>query len=119
MRTTLLKRQSTMVREPLPNCHDGIGALDYTVVLDGEDLPGRHLRFLHDDILEPGVTMGEHTHDGDEEYYYVLAGHGTIVLGGTRYDIGPGDVTAVFPGGSHSLENTGDEDLHIIVVSVS
>ena len=117
MNTTLIKRQSTMYHGPLPNCHGGNGALDYTVVLDGKDLPGRRLNFLHDDFLEPGVTIGEDTHEDDEEYYYIVAGHGTMILDGERIGVGPGDVTAVFPGGSHSLENTSDETMHIIVIS--
>lgn len=29
-----------------------------------------------------------------------------------------GDITALFPGGVHGLENTGNEDLRIIVISV-
>ena len=119
MNTTLIKKQPEMYHGPLPNCHGGIGALEYTVVLDGKDLPGRRLNFLHDDILVPGVTIGEHTHEDDEEDYYVLAGHGVMMLDGRRFDVAPGDITAVYPGGSHSVANTGDEDMHIIVVSVS
>jgi mannose-6-phosphate isomerase-like protein (cupin superfamily) len=41
-----------------------------------------------------------------------------MILDGERFNVGPGDVTAVFPGGSHSLENTGDETMHMIVISV-
>jgi len=34
-------------------------------------------------------------------------------------DVAAGDITAVFPGGKHSLENTGSVDLRILVISVS
>jgi hypothetical protein len=61
-KTTLLKKREEMVREPLENCHDGVGALDWTIVLDHNDLKGRVLNFIHDDILPPGVSIGYHKH---------------------------------------------------------
>ena len=70
--TTLVKRRSTMQHRPLENCHHGRGALDWTEVLAPRDLPGRRLRFVHDDVLEPGVSIGTHTHSEDEEYYYII-----------------------------------------------
>jgi oxalate decarboxylase/phosphoglucose isomerase-like protein (cupin superfamily) len=117
--TTLLKRHDTMYNGPLLNCHDGAGALDFTVVLQGADLPGRRLKFIHDDILAPGVTIGLHTHDDDEEYYYILEGHGVMALDGERFEVNAGDIAAVYPGGEHGLENNSDIDLHMIVVCVA
>ena len=118
-KTTLIKRQAEMVRKPLPNCHDGEGALDWTNVLDGEDVAGRHLNFIHDDILPPGASIGVHRHEHDEEYYYVVSGRGMMTLDGEQLRVEAGDITAVYPGGTHGLENDTDEDLRIIVVSVS
>jgi len=115
--TTLHKPKSDQTRRPLPNCHDGEGALDCTEVLGHVDLVGRSLRFVHDDILAPGVTIGVHTHTDDEEVYYILDGTGTMTLDGQTYAVGPGDVTVVFPGGRHSLANTGDTELRMIVVA--
>jgi mannose-6-phosphate isomerase-like protein (cupin superfamily) len=117
--TTYLKRHDAMHTGPLPNCHDGEGALDYTVVLDGSDAPGRHLKFMHDDVLAPGVTIGLHTHVDDEEYYYILEGRGVMTLDGERFEVQTGDITAVYPGGEHGLENTSDADLRMIVVCTS
>ena len=114
--TTLLKRQNQMHRGPLPACHDGVGALDFTVVLGDDDLKGRHLKFIHDDTLAPGVSIGVHTHADDEEYYYIVAGEGTMTLDGETFTVRAGDIAAVFPGGQHGLANTSDADLRIIVV---
>ena len=115
--TTLLKKRDDMRREPLPNCHAGEGALDWTNVLDPSDLEGRQLRFLHDDVLAPGVTIGCHAHD-DEEYYYIISGKGTMTLDDERYAVAAGDITAIYPGGSHGLENDGDEDLRVLVIGL-
>jgi gentisate 1,2-dioxygenase len=117
--TTYLKKRKDMNRQPLENCHDGQGALDWTVVLDHSDLKDRNLLFIHDDILPPGVTIGAHQHAGDEEYYYVVSGKGTMTLDQERFEVRAGDITAVYRGGVHGLENTGDEDLRIIVICVN
>ncbi len=115
--TTLLKKRSEMRQEPLRNCHDGAGALDWTNVLDPSEVEGRQLHFLHDDVLAPGVSIGLHTHD-DEEYYYIISGKGTMTLDGERCTVEAGDITAIYPGGSHALENDGDEDLRVLVIGL-
>ncbi len=116
-KTTFLKKREDMLHQPLENCHGGIGALDWVVVLDGKDLKERGLDFIHDDILPPGVSIGNHKHTGDEEYYYIVSGKGVMTLDQDRFDVKAGDITAVYPGGVHGLENTSNEDLRIIVIS--
>lgn len=117
--TTLHKRRPQMPHKPISSCHDGVGSIQWVGVLGREDLREKHLDFFHDDILPPGTSIGTHRHENDEEYYYVVSGHGRMTLDDRQVDIGPGDVTAVFPGGRHGLENNGDRDLRVIVVSVS
>ena len=39
-------------------------------------------------------------------------------LDGEQHEIKAGDITGVFPGGTHGLENNSNEDMHIIVFSV-
>lgn len=53
-----------------------------------------------------------HAHTINEEWVFVLEGHGTALLGERRVEIGPGDFLG-FPtdGTVHHLENTGTEDL--------
>jgi mannose-6-phosphate isomerase-like protein (cupin superfamily) len=117
--TTLIKHHDEMRREPLPECHGGEGALDWTTVLDSADVAGRQLNFIHDDIIPPGASIGVHRHEDDEEYYYIVEGEGVMTLDGERYEVGPGDITAVYPGGEHGLENTSDAPMRILVVSVA
>jgi mannose-6-phosphate isomerase-like protein (cupin superfamily) len=118
-RTSLLKKASETKQVPLPECHGGHGVVDWTDVLSGSPIEGRRLNFLHDDILKPGVTIGIHTHESDEEYYYILSGNGIMTLDGENHQVGPGDIAAVFPGGSHALMNDSKNDMRIIVFSVS
>jgi quercetin dioxygenase-like cupin family protein len=112
-----LKKKKDMLRQPLENCHDGQGALDWTEVLDEGDLKERGLNFVHDDVLPPGVSIGNHRHTEDEEYYYIVSGKGVMTLDQERFEVTAGDITAVYPGGMHGLENSGSEDLRILVIS--
>ena len=116
---TLYKSRRDMPSRPLAHCHDGVGEIAWIGVLGKEDLAGRHLRFFHDDVLPPGTSIGIHRHGDDEEYYYILSGQGVMTLDGQRHPVGPGDMTAVFPGGEHGLENTGDSELRVLVFAVS
>ncbi len=116
--TTLSKKREEMPQGPLDQCHGGQGSLAWVGVLGREDLPGRLLNFVHDDVLAPGVSIGLHQHLADEEYYYILSGEGTMTLDDRRFPVRAGDITAVFPGGRHALENTGSADLRLVVISV-
>ena len=115
--TTMIRKGADMRRRPLDACHGGQGALDFLEVLGRPD-PARRLRFLHDNVMAPGVSIGVHSHSKDEEYYYILSGSGTMTLDGQRIKVQAGDVTAVYRGGSHGLENDSDQDLRLIVFSV-
>lgn len=117
--TTLYRRHGGMVRKALDQCHGGKGAIDWTCVLGGSELAGRHLRFIHDDVLPPGVSSGAHRHEHDEEYYLILAGTGVMTLDDQALPVQAGDITAVFPGGRHGLENTGSEDLRVLVIGIA
>ena len=116
---TLIKKRKDMPRAPLPQCHGGEGTLDWIRILDGEDTVCGHLGFMHDDILPSGTSMGVHRHERDEEYHFLVSGEGVMILDDERFDVQAGDITAVYPGGSHGLENNSGRDLRILVVSVS
>lgn len=116
--TTLFKPRAEMPRRPLAECHGGLGALDFTEVLGTTPGIVKRLAFIHDDVLAPGTSIGIHRHEIDEEYYYIVEGKGVMTLDGRRVNVQAGDLTAVFPGGSHGLENTGDTNLRILVICV-
>jgi len=86
--------------------------------LDGQQTRGRQLHFIHDDILPPGASIGVHRHDAEEEYYFIVSGTGVMTLDGIAYDVGPGDITAIFPGGEHGLENCSQGELRVIVIGL-
>lgn len=64
--------------------------------------------------LKPGSGIGLHTQKEDE-IYYVLSGTGTMTLDGKTVDITPGTAVLTRTGSSHSLKQTGSEDLVILI----
>ncbi len=64
--------------------------------------------------LKPGSGIGLHEQKGDE-IYYVLSGRGTMTLDGKSVDITPGTAVLTRTGSSHSLKQTGTEDLVILI----
>ena len=65
----------------------------------------------------PGRESTEyHTHHHDEEWIYVLAGHGTAEIGGRTYAVKAGDFMGFAAGSpAHTLLNDGNEDLVYLV----
>jgi mannose-6-phosphate isomerase-like protein (cupin superfamily) len=64
--------------------------------------------------FKPGSGVGHHVQKEDE-IYYVLSGTGTMVLDGNTVDITPGTAVLTRPGSSHSLKQTGTEDLVVLI----
>lgn len=88
----------------LPNFKGGEKELKAQMYWDGTD------RALHG-ILIPGASIGEHVHDTNCEFIFVMKGSGTIIDDGVASPISAGQCTFCPKGHSHSLVNSGDTDL--------
>jgi mannose-6-phosphate isomerase-like protein (cupin superfamily) len=64
--------------------------------------------------FKPGSGVGHHVQKEDE-IYYVLSGTGTMTLDGKTVEITPGTAVLTRPGSSHSLKQTGTEDLVVLI----
>lgn len=113
----MFRRHDEMQMNVLDRCHGGEGKLECYSVMQALDSK-MGIRFMHDDIIEPGASIGEHLHEADEEIYFVVEGHGTMILDGQRMPMGPGDVSLVVPGHTHGLINSDDSPMRLIVVCV-
>ncbi len=61
--------------------------------------------------LEPGCSIGLHTHEGSSEIVYVLSGTGKALYGGGEERLAPGDCHYCPEGHAHSLVNDGTQTL--------
>ena len=73
---------------------------------------------IHLISIAPGDKSTEfHSHKYEDEAIYVLSGHGTEVMCGTRQKIGPGDFIGFPAGGvAHETVNDGTEPLVCLVI---
>ena len=66
--------------------------------------------------LEPGSTIGMHCHDTSSEIIYILSGCGTVKTPAGSEAVKAGECSYCAKGNSHSLCNTGNEDLEFFAV---
>ena len=94
----------------------GKGETEMRLIAENNDeLMGKGRLFNHM-IIQPGNSIGEHKHEGDNEIFYFIKGTGLYNNNGTMVEVGPGDTTCCKDGEFHSLENTGDEPLEFIAL---
>ena len=95
---------------------NGIGETEMKKLLSGADELYGKGRMFNLMTLKPGRTIGNHTHEGDNEIFYFLSGTGIYNDNGTAVTVGAGDVAVCSDGESHGLENRGEEPLVFIAL---
>ena len=103
----------------LVNVHEGTGKLTCLDMLKGHVNAEHGFRFVHDNILEPGATVGEHLHQGDEEIYFILDGKGIMIEDGEEFEIHAGDLSLVQSGHTHGLRNSPQTSMRFLVIGVA
>jgi mannose-6-phosphate isomerase-like protein (cupin superfamily) len=71
---------------------------------------------LAEETLPPGAAVGRHFHTLTEEVYYVTAGRGRMTVGAETREVAAGDAILIPRGAAHTLENTGTEQMTILLV---
>lgn len=66
--------------------------------------------------LEPGSSIGLHTHETSSEIIYILSGTGKVLYDGEYIPLKAGDCHYCPKGHAHSLMNDGGEDLEFFAV---
>ncbi len=97
-------------------CHEGEGILHCKEYLGDYDRKSPGLKFIHDDVMEVGASVGEHEHTNDEELYFFIEGTGTMIMDGKSQPVKAGDCVITGDSHTHGLVNTGDRPLRFIVV---
>lgn len=93
----------------------GVGSVTVTKLLQPDEMLGQGRMFSRF-VVPPGSSIGLHRHDGEEEFYYLLAGRGVYQHDEQEIEVGPGDLVSVDNHHSHGLANTGDEPLEFIAL---
>ena len=98
-----------------PHLKGGRGTTKVVNILEPNGMYGTG-RLFGVSIIPVGGSIGQHTHQGDFETYYILKGKAKVNDNGTEYILEPGDMTHCKDGDFHAIENIGDCDLEYIAV---
>jgi len=71
---------------------------------------------LAEEILPPGKKVSKHSHQKTEEIYYILEGAGVMSVGEQMSKIKTGDAIFIPKNHAHTLENTGETAMKILLI---
>ncbi len=106
----ILEHEKDIAKEQ-PSPHDGAGmSTGYSFF---SKAPGLKLTFRKR-VLEKGSAIGYHLQQ-DDEIYYIASGTGIMRMNNDSFAVKAGDGILTRPGNSHGLQQTGNEELVIII----
>ena len=100
---------SSIEEQALPHFKDGEKEFHAKMFFDGQNriMKGR---------LEPGASIGLHTHDTSSEIMFFTKGEGHVIYDGEKIALKAGDVHYCPKGHSHTLINDSEGDLEFSAV---
>ena len=97
--------------------HDGRGPVDLYEIWGRSDFKS-NVDFIDRVVVPPNSTIGYHKHGNNEEMYIVLAGEGTMTIGGEPTTVKKGDMILNPAFGEHGLVNASDTDIDLLVIQI-
>lgn len=113
----MIIHRTEMKVENKEKLRDGEGTARIVHLVDaGQE---KNVRMIAEITLEPGCSIGYHSHDSETEYYLILSGTGLVNDDGKEVEVKQGDSIITGNGASHSIKNTGSEPLvfHAVIVT--
>lgn len=85
-------------------------------IAGAEETGGRYA--LTDSLVPPGGEAPRHTHEREDEAFWVLEGELEILVGEDRFLAGPGAFAHLPRGVPHAYRNAGDSDARFLTLMV-
>ena len=111
----MIKRNAEIEGQVLNNFKGGVGDVSMFHFMTEQEANGMGRLFVKT-VIPPGNSIGEHTHEGDMEAYYILSGKALLSDNGEDVVLEAGDCNICFDGESHSIKNIGGDDLEYIAI---
>jgi len=88
----------------------------------GENCDGWHLLKRDDvsviqELVPPGQAEVNHLHNVSRQFFYILAGTGTMRIGEETITLSSGEGLEIPPGTAHQFRNDSGEDVSFLVIS--
>lgn len=111
----MVKSSEQLKLELREHMRGGNGSVEILHWLERDEYNGK-ARLLAKITLHEGCSIGLHQHNNEEEIFYIISGTGSFDDNGVQKAVKAGDVTVTGDGQSHSIANTGKDDLVIAAV---
>ncbi|MFA5698897.1 MAG: cupin domain-containing protein [Sphaerochaeta sp.] len=112
----MIKKANEMKHEVRVAMRGGAGEAAFTYLMDSGEVP--HTRLFSTITLQKGASIGEHTHSGEVEYYWILQGEGIVTEADGEKFVEKGDLVITGGGASHAIRNEGSEDLIFLALII-
>jgi mannose-6-phosphate isomerase-like protein (cupin superfamily) len=106
----ILEHEKDLAKDQPPP-HNGVGMS--TAYSFFAKAPGLQLTFRKR-VLKKGAAIGFHLQNEDE-IYYIASGSGIMRMNDKSFPVVTGDAILTRPGNSHGLQQTGEEELVVII----
>lgn len=110
----MIKRKNEFQKEERTEMRGGSGTVKFERVWERGTEMKSPTRLFSKLILEPGVSIGTHTHENEEEIFLVLRGQAKVTDNGTEAILEAGDSIITRHGDSHSVACHGSETLILL-----
>lgn len=97
---------------------DGKGLIHIKDLTNQEGLYHHGRMFAHI-VVDPGCSIGDHPHEHETEFYYILKGEAVLNDNGTETVVRAGDLCATGFGETHGLENRTEEPVELMALIVT
>ena len=114
----MIRRKDECKVEYREHMRDGEGTVQLTHLIEGPEEMNNKGRLFARITLNPGCSIGYHTHDNDSELFYILKGNAEYNDNGKIYGVSAGDVTICPVGQGHGIANHSDEVVELAAVIV-
>lgn len=110
----IIRKRNSISSTPIEHCMGGEGTVMMERLLEGSDEMLNKGRAYVRHTLNPGVTIGKHTHEGEMESMVIISGRAKHIINGVTQELEAGDIIVAQPGDTHEIAQTGKEPLVLI-----
>ena len=112
----MIKRKEAMTVTTTENMRGGKGAIQALNIFQKEELP--KTRVFSVMTIQPGDSIGVHSHTGEGEAYVILEGAATVSEDGVDYILNAGDAEYCSDGHTHSIYNHTDKPMSFLAIVI-
>ena len=112
----MIKYQQDMPVERKEHVKGGDGSYLSQILFTPEELD--KTRLFACNTMEPGSSIGVHSHTGEGEAYVILSGEAVVQEDGQDYVLHAGDCEYCTDGHSHAIANRSDKPMSFLAIII-